>query len=363
MERNNRPWVQVSLNKNSNPPDRTRITYTRPNPHPYGAVATIATTNPQASVSGVAAVSYASGSSAADITGSTPGNTTDSGNISGSNTVTYGIDTNTATGGSMGGNSVATGSATGSVTGGNSAVTGSITGSTIGGNTASGAAAPTGRSGANLGPETFNDALKRGEPSTNYTSPSRAGEFFPGGSTPPNLELPIGVEIPPIDEMPPIGITTPEGEVIGYGRCLGRYSIGYIGQIEYFLLQELNLRQSLLALANTEPAWSEVIAPIADVFLTSAERLASAYYSIAGNVYWPATVPGISSNAMPEVELNRLYAATRWLEGEYRVNAARISDPCLAALYEDLASIKAAQARSLLMIVGISGEELDEEET
>ena len=363
MERNNKPWVQVSLNKNSDLPDRTRITYVRPAPRPYGAVATIAAVNPQAAGSGDASASGTGGSAVGDITGSTDGNITDSGNTTGSNTVTYGIDTNTATRGSMGGNSVATGSATGSITGGNSAATGSATGSTIGGNTASGAAAPSGRSGANQGPETFNDALKRGEPSTNYTSPSRAGEFFPGGSTPPNLELPIGVEIPPIDEMPPVGITPPEGEVIGYGRCLGRYSIGYIGQIEYFLLQELNLRQSLLALANTEPAWAEVIAPIAEVFLTSAERLASAYYSIAGNVYWPATVPGISSNAMPEVELNRLYAATRWLEGEYRVNAARISDPCLAALYEDLASIKAAQARSLLMIVGISGEELDEEET
>ena len=345
MERNNRPWVQVSLNKNSDPPDRTRITYVRPAPRPYGAVATIAAVNSQSAVSGDAAASGASGSAAGDITGSTAGNITGSGNTTGNNTVT---------GGSTSGNNATTGSVTGGGVGGNSAVTEGATG---------GAAAPSGRSGVNQGPETFNDALERGEPSTNYTSPSRAGEFFPGGSTPPNLELPIGVEIPPIDEMPPVGITPPEGEVIGYGRCLGRYSIGYIGQIEYFLLQELNLRQSLLALANTEPAWAEVIAPIADVFLTSAERLASAYYSIAGNIYWPAMVPGISSNAVPEVELNRLYAATRWLEGEYRVNAARISDPCLAALYEDLAGIKAAQARSLLMIVGLSGEDLDEKGT
>ena len=164
MERNNKPWVQVSLNKNSDPPDRTRITYIRPAPRPYGAVATIAAVNPQAAGSGDASASGTGGSAVGNITGSTDGNITDSGNTTGRNTVTYGIDTNTATGGSMGGNSVATGS---------------TTGSTIGGNTASGAAAPTGRSGANQGPETFNDALKRGEPSTNYTSHPGRANFSP----------------------------------------------------------------------------------------------------------------------------------------------------------------------------------------
>ena len=79
----------------------------------------------------------------------------------------------------------------------------SVTGSSATGGTA-------GQGGANQGPETYNDALKNEQQRGIYTSPSGSSEFFPGGSTPPNLELPIGVEIPPIDEMPTLIITPPD---------------------------------------------------------------------------------------------------------------------------------------------------------
>lgn len=204
----------------------------------------------------------------------------------------------------------------------------------------------------------YQDALKNEQQRPQDNAP---GEFFPGGSTPPNLQLPVGVEIPPLDELPPLGIAPPPGETLGAGRCLSSYSLGYSGQIEYFLLQELNLRQSLLAELMAQ--WQETLGGIAAENLLSAERLVAAYYRIVGNIYWPAAVPGISGSADPEVELNRLYAATRWLEGEYRVAQARISDPCLALLYGELAAVKAAQARTLILLTGISEEELGEEET
>lgn len=319
MKKIYRPWVQVSLKSPNDPPDKTKITYIRPAPRPYSVVSVLAKD-----------ISAANSMPAGD-----------------SNTVMP-QTSSTTTG-------IATPSGSVSPPADNLAPgNNSVTGSSATGGTA-------GQGGANQGPETYNDALKNEQQRGIYTSPSGSSEFFPGGSTPPNLELPIGVEIPPIDEMPTLIITPPEGETFGVGRCLGGYSIGYIGQIEYFLLQELNLRQSLLALAAVMPDWSATLTSIAEENISSAEQLASAYYSIANTVYWPATVPGISSNAVPEVELNRLYAATRWLEGEYRVSAARISDPCLAALYGALAAIKATQARSLLLLTGISEEEIGEE--
>ena len=292
METENKKWLQVSLNGQASRGDTTRITYIRPPARPYAVVSVMA--------------EAAEGDASGQVSG------------------------------------------TGGVRG--DAVLPPQTSSTF---TTTGSA---GQSNGNAAPDTIEDILKKEQALPNSTGPSRAGEAFPGGSTPPSIEVPIGVNIPPIDEMPPVGITPPEGSILGEGICLGRYSIGYISQIEYFLLQELNIRQSLLALANLRPDWAETIVPIAEGHFNDAERLSSAYYLIANTVYWPATVPGISSKALPEVELSRLYSAIRWLEGEYRVNAARISDPCLAALYLDLAAKKSAQARTLLAITGIVDE-------
>ena len=202
----------------------------------------------------------------------------------------------------------------------------------------------------------INDALKNNLDSQS-TPPARENRQFPGSSTPPSLEAPRGINIPQLEEIPPLNIEVPSGETVGKGICLSRYSIGYISQIEYFMLQELALRQSLLVLSYSNSEWSETLRTIAKENFDSAARLAAAYYTITGTVYWPSYVPEISSRGVPEVELNRLYSATRWLEGEYRLNAARIADPCLAALYQQLLAIKYDQSQRLL---ALTGEVIDE---
>lgn len=143
----------------------------------------------------------------------------------------------------------------------------------------------------------------------------------------------------------------PSGEIIGRGRCLGPAAAAYAEQIENFIIRELSLRQSFLALADRTNIWKSALTNIAAECLDNARRLASAYYIITGRRYWPITLPAISSRGTFEVELRRLLESTQDLDTEYRVAAGWSTDLCLGALYSILADTKVLQMGQMRTIL------------
>lgn len=99
----------------------------------------------------------------------------------------------------------------------------------------------------------------------------------------------------------------------------------------------MTLRQSFLQLASANRRWGNALQAVADSFLSQARRLAAAYYMVRGRIYWPVSLPAISSRGTFPVELQRLRSITQEQENSYRTAAEESGDRCLAALYSLLA--------------------------
>jgi len=163
--------------------------------------------------------------------------------------------------------------------------------------------------------------------------------------------LPPFTAVEPLGPLPQIGIRPPYGESPGIGRCLGPASMVYATQIESFIYENLTLRQSLRALAETDPQWPAVLLRMAEENMQQARRLAAVYYRLTGLIYWPTTVPGLSSRGTFPVELSRLQSLTQELEADLREASETVNDDCLAALYEILADEKTGQSITMQQIL------------
>ncbi len=162
-------------------------------------------------------------------------------------------------------------------------------------------------------------------------------------------QRPLGI-VPPLGELPPLGVRPPEGMILGSKNCLGRESRQYGEEIAKMIRHELLVRQSIINLAAENPGWRLALNDVGEGNLYDARLLSSAYYYITGNIYWPQTIPIISSQLSGAAELQRLTAATDELEQTYTSLAKMVDDPCLAQLYQRLGTNKSYQEEILIEI-------------
>lgn len=228
------------------------------------------------------------------------------------------------------------------------------------------AAIPTAQPPAFRGPAVFppqydknSYPMTEADPSYSSTSPSpQLQRPLPEPPMPARPRIPAREEglppftaVEPLGPLPQIGIRPPYGELPGIGRCLGPASMVYATQIESFIYENLTLRQSLRALAETDPQWPAPLLRMAEENLQQARRLAAVYYRLTGLIYWPTTVPGLSSRGIFPVELARLQSITQELETDLREASRTVNDDCLAALYEILADEKTGQGIAMQQIL------------
>ena len=184
------------------------------------------------------------------------------------------------------------------------------------------------------------------------TPPAAAGEApAPGpSSSVPSVSEPSvpGSSAPAEDAVPLPGALTetplcvPDNDV----PCLGAASAVHGALLQRCIAAELSDHRAYLALSRRAPAsCARALAAMAADERRHAKRLSAAYFLISGVRYFPADrVPAPAFSSFTAA-LRRRFADEQRGASAYLAAGDETADPCLRALFQELAGEEAAHAR------------------
>ena len=152
-----------------------------------------------------------------------------------------------------------------------------------------------------------------------------------GGEAREESKLPVPVQTVPVPQTR--GDTYPEEDV----PCLGAASAVHGAQLQQFIADELADWKYYQTLARRAGNGGRVLATIAADERRHAKRLSTAYFLITGVRYWPVDrAPAPPAGPLPAA-LRQRFAAEQRGAAAYQAAAEETADPCLQALYRELA--------------------------
>ena len=169
--------------------------------------------------------------------------------------------------------------------------------------------------------------------------------------TPPSGDAPASAApdtpaAPETDAPPACTLSGNESEPDNDVPCLGAASAVHGPLLQRCIAAELSDHRAYLALSRRAPAvCARTLAAIAADERRHAKRLSAAYFLISGVRYFPAdrvTAPAFSSFT---AALRRRFAEEQRGTAAYLAVGDETADPCLRALFRELAGEEAAHAR------------------
>lgn len=167
------------------------------------------------------------------------------------------------------------------------------------------------------------------------------GESGQRGSPP----APAGGSLPAVCPVPAGLLSVPAGNDV---PCLGSASAVHTPQLQGYIEGELSAWRYYQILARRAGGTGgRVLAAIASDERRHAKRLSTAYFLISGVRYWPVERIGTPIFRALAGALRQRFAEEQREQGAYLTAAEDTADPCLRALYLELAGEEAEHAHLL----------------
>lgn len=199
--------------------------------------------------------------------------------------------------------------------------------------------------------EVFERVWRRVMPEDRPDCPFTLGE---DAAAPPAVQPPAAA-LPAVVHTAPAGEQAPSRPVVGEEHdvpCLGASSAVYGAQLQRLIDRELADWRAYQALSRRAQGNSgRVLATIAADERRHAKRLSTAYFLISGVRYLPAdrAAPRLESTFLGT--LRARFLAEQRGEAAYRAAAEGCQDPCLRALYLELAQEEQGHSLALRSIL------------